>query len=513
MLRERIFLKSLALVYFFAFLSLTQQVKVLFYADGIIPIQDYLNYVASHLLNPLERFARLPSLFWFNQSDSFIYLLSLVATVIAIIYCLQIKLQSRFVDIVVFLFLYLSYLSFVNATQVFLSFQWDILLLEIGLLTVLYLLFNNQAASVFVWIFRILVFKLMFMSGLVKLASHDQTWANLTALQYHYQTQPLPNPLSYFFHQLPLGCHQVSCLLMFVVELILPWFIFINSKLRRFAAWAFIALQVLIIVSGNYCFFNILTIVLCLWLFDELTLQRLLPANWAVLPEIKVITYDNLFARQITQGLSFVPSVINWQRWWRVFVILASLLILIFYSVISFSFIATKSSRILSRSSIWQPMQDYYFKNYYSWYFSNPYGLFAVMTTTRNEIIIQGSYDGENWKDYEFKYKPGELKKYPSQIAPMQPRLDWQMWFAALSDIKHNQWLLKVVLKLLEGDKDLLKLFALNPFPELPPKYIRLKLYEYQFNDWKDFVSTDNIWKREECGIYLPPLELRNFAA
>ena len=313
----------------------------------------------------------------------------------------------------------------------------------------------------------------MLMSGLVKIFSGDWSWIDCTALNYHYFTQPLPNPLSFFVHQLPKEFHMVSCVLMFIIELIVPFFIFFGRRLRVFAAYAFIGLQVLILLSGNYGFFNLLTLVLCFSLFD------------------------------------FVKVNIGKFRFKKTFK-LVSISILVVYSLIS-------SSLILMRMKVpeyFAKPAQLYFKLLGPFHLCNPYGLFAVMTKSRPEIVIQGGKRisaelGIEWKDYKFKYKPGDLKSLPMQIAPLQPRLDWQMWFAALSNYQQNPWFVNLARKLLENDPDVTNLLAVNPFKESRPDMIRALIFDYEFNKLDEYMKTGEIWKRIYKGVYLPEVSLR----
>ena len=343
------------------------------------------------------------------------------------------------------------WLSLCSVGQDFFSFQWDILLSEAGFLAI----FAN-AARVRIWLFRWLLFRLMFFSGAVKLLSGDATWRGFTALTYHYYTQPLPTPLAWYMQQLPVWFHKTSVGFVLAVELAVPFLFFAPRRVRHVAGWITIALQVLILLTGNYTFFNFLTIALCMWLFVE--------------PEPDCRT-----SREVTVGLGALVGA------------LSGLLCLQLFSVP-----LPPGGETALRVA--DPLR-----------IVNSYGLFAMMTTTRPEIIVEGSDDGVTWLAYEFPYKPGNVDRPPPIVAPYQPRLDWQMWFAALGGYRNNRWFENFVLRLLQGEPSVLRLLSYNPFPKAPPRYIRARTYLYAFTRFGDRAW----WAREESGMYLPAVRLR----
>ena len=462
-----IFLKFLALIYLIAFISLWVQVIGLIGGNGILPVHDYLESVRLRL-GPLS-FWFLPTLCWFNASDVFLHFLCGVGAILSILILFN---MSPIVRSVILFFLWLIYLSLVTVSRDFLGFQWDNLLLETGFLSIF---LPSTSRPLFVWLLRLLLFKLMFFSGVVKLLSGDPAWRNLTALTYHYLTQPLPNVISYYVYWLPVWFHKLSCFLMFVMELVVPFFIFLNRKLRICSCIVLVIFQVLIMITGNYCFFNLLTIALCLFLLE-----------------------DDIFSGWIRIENSHGKSL----RWHNFFVYPLIAIILI-VNIMLFA-------RLLQIQINW-PLP---FKAIYSWVSPfrtiNSYGLFAIMTTTRPEIIMEGSNDGMNWFAYEFKYKPGDLKSPPLFVAPHQPRLDWQMWFAALGNYQSNPWFVSLCIRLLQGSKDVIKLIDKNPFPDSPPKYIRALFYDYHFSDFGKKEKTGEWWRRELKGLYFPPVILEN---
>lgn len=455
---------------FIALLGISIEIKGLFLKNGISSFQEIYKNFQEHGIN---EFFKLPSFFVFNAQDYFIYLILIIAFACLIVLASHF-FRNRYIRSGFFLIFYLCYLSFVNFGEPFMSFQWDALLLEASFLFFIYFFFSQdlELARLNIWLFRLLVFKLMFMSGLVKLLSGDLVWQDFSALKYHYFTQPLPSLSSFFVHQLPALFHKSACLLMFVIELIFPFFIFFGKKFRELAAWSFIVLQVIIFCTGNYGFFNLLTIVLCFSLFD--------------------------FKSGLDQKYIL-------HRTYKYF----SWTILVLYTLVSLSLIC---SRIKMPEILLQPAKIYY-KTLGRFHACNPYGLFAMMTKKRGEIVIQAGRQipgelGVEWQDYKFKYKPQDLKRLPSQIAPLQPRLDWQMWFAALSDYRRNPWFLKLAEKLLYAEKDVLDLFANKPFNGQKPDFIRALYFDYSFNDFQSYLKTKDVWQRDYQGVYLKQVSL-----
>jgi lipase maturation factor 1 len=349
------------------------------------------------------------------------------------------------------------WLSLCVVGQEFLSFQWDVLLLEAGFLA----LFADTAPAR-VWLFRWLAFRLMFFSGVVKLTSHDAAWRNLTALTYHYETQPLPTPLAWYMTQLPLWFQKFSTAMVFVAELGAPFLFFGPKRLRHIGAWITIAFQVLILLTGNYTFFNILTIALMMFLFIEPERSPRSRTHRAV--SIALVAFIG-----VTTGLLFLEL---------------------------FSVDLPPGGGEILR--VVEPFR-----------IVNTYGLFAMMTTERIEIVVEGSSDGDTWRAYEFRYKPGDLKRAPPIVAPHQPRLDWQMWFAALGNYRQNRWFVNLMIRLLQGEPSVLRLLESNPFPGAPPKYIRARAYLYHFTDFAERRRDGAWWRREDHGMYFPAVSLK----
>ena len=465
--RDSLFQRLFAIIAFIASINLALELKGLFLKNGIVPF-----VLVKEQLEAASIF--LPSFFLFQAQDTFIYLV-LTTMILVLVLLASHVFRNRFFRASLLLVFYLAYLSFVNFGEPFMSFQWDALLLEMSFLFFLYFFLSqdDDLGKLNIWLFRILVFKLMLMSGLVKLLSGDKVWWDLSALEYHYYTQPLPNFIAFLVHQLPGWFHKLSCIIMFVVELIFPFFIFAGRRLREIAAWAFIVLQVIIFLTGNYGFFNLLTIVLCFSLFS--------------------------FSETSQKEFKFKASFKY-----------ISMVILVLYSVLNLSIVATR----FKMPMLFKKPAILYFKSLGALHLANPYGLFAMMTKKRGEIVIQGGRRvpgklGIEWQDYEFKFKPQKLNAMPMQIAPLQPRLDWQMWFAALSDYKRNPWFVNLVKKLLNNEKDVTVLLAKNPFEKSKPDVIRALYYDYRFNDLDTYWKTKNIWQREYKGVYLKEASLQ----
>jgi hypothetical protein len=368
-----------------------------------------------------------------------------------------------------FVLLFIYYLSIVIGGQVFMGYQWDYLLLEAGFLAI----FLKPAWSR-AWLFRWLLFRLMFESGAVKLLSHDPSWRSLTALAVHYQTQPLPTPIAWYAMQLPLWFQKISTAFVFVVELGLPFLMFGPRRLKLIAALGTILLEILILLTGNYTFFNVLTIALCVFLLDDAFFLALFRAKQPGAPKKPVRT--NARASAVLCAVILIASLTG----------LAGM----------FGLRAPTSI-----TDALGPLNTFGIVN--------QYGLFAVMTTSRPEILIEGSNDGADWQPYVFPDKPGPLNRAPGWVAPFQPRLDWQMWFAALGNYRENPWLVRLMERLLEGSPPVLELIEHNPFGGKPPRYVRATVYDYRFTTYDERRRTGNWWKRELKGTYFPPIGLR----
>lgn len=456
-----LFLKGLAAVFLIAFLSLAPQITGLIGTHGISPVSDYLNAIRSQTGS--ERYWELPSLAWINSSDVFLRGMCWAGGGLAV------ALLFDFVPLAALLGMIVLYLSLMLAGQDFLSFQWDALLLETGFAAML--LAPRRPGTIGIWVLRLLIFRLMLESGLVKLLSGDPSWRSLSALSFHYETQPLPSPLAWYAHQLPVTFQKLSTVGVFIVELFVPLLFLMPRRFRIAGAWITICFQLTIAATGNYTFFNLLTIVLCLTLLDDQHLQQFVPRRWRqASPDVAA---NDPARRTVLVGGA----------------ILITLGLLRLATLVGIT------------PTVRTPLDTFHVVN--------NYGLFAVMTTSRPEIVIEGSNDGENWQAYEFKYKPGDVNQAPRWVAPYQPRLDWQMWFAALSERADTPWFTPFMKRLLEGSPEVLGLLAKNPFPDKLPLIIRGSLYDYHFADAATRRSTGAWWTRTYSGPYFPAVRLR----
>jgi len=478
-LTRSLFVRLLGLTYLIAFWSWFIQVRGLIGSDGILPADRFLQAVHADMGS--KAYFLLPTLAWLHPSEWFVLLLTGAGIVCAV------PLALGFASVPNLFLLWLLYLSQVSIGRDFMEFQWDILLLEAGFLSIFFVSGRSisgrpalRPSVAIIWLFRWLVFRVFFLSGLVKLLSRDVSWRNLTALSFHYETQPIPNFVAWYMYQMPMWFHKFSTAAVLLVELAAPFLIFGPRRFRIGAAYVLVLLQVLILLTGNYCFFNLLTIVLCLTLFDDAFWKNLLPR--AVSNYLSTPTADQ----------SRTPS--------KRFALAALALVLLAVSLIQ---IALRIGLEVPHEwvRLTRPLEPYYI--------TNTYGLFAVMTTRRPEIVIEGSNNGREWATYEFKYKAGDLHRMPPWVAPYQPRLDWQMWFAALSNYRNDPWFVDLVIRLLQGSRPVLGLLEKNPFPDHPPRYIRAILYDYRFTSPKERRSSGNWWARAYSGIYLPPVSLK----
>ena len=482
LLTRSLFLRSLGAVYLVAFLSLFVQIKGLVGSHGILPVNLLLENarLQDPELSAIGRFLRLPTLCWLNSSDGFLQSLCAAGAVCALGLILEI-----FPAPLLFL-CWLFYLSLVHAGQEFLGFQWDVLLLEAGFLAIFYAPLQLRLWPALLWgrgrvhpaarpsrlmrfLLRWLTFRLMFLSGLVKLlADRPPAWRDFTAMRYHYQTQPLPAWTSWYAHQAPNWFQSFSVGGVFFIELLIPIFFFAPRPLRLFAAAMTVFLQLLIALTGNFGFFNLLAIVMCIPLLDDAALARL-----------RIRTTE--------------PTVLaRGKRWPRM--VLVPLAVGIFVLSLVPSLYRVHAARALPAPLVTAYLGVAPFD------VTNAYGLFESMTTRRPELIIEGSDDGQQWLAYEFKWKPGRTDRRPQFCEPQMPRLDWQMWFAALGVFQEGQspvWLGNLLVRLHEGSPDVLGLFAVNPFPSHPPRYLRVALYDYRFTDSHQRAQTGDWWQRQ----------------
>ncbi|KAL6106827.1 lmf2 [Pungitius sinensis] len=578
---RRMFLWSMAVVYLAAFVSLYAQIPGLYGNDGLLPARLQLRYSGKSLG---ELLLSSPTLLWLGpqlgvDTHTAMELLCLVGAALSLAAVLVECLR----DSVVFFCLWVLYLSMYQVGQVFLYFQWDSLLLEVGFLCILVapltLIRGSRGVRehdrVTFWLLRWLLFRLMFASGVVKLTSRCPTWWGLTALTYHYETQCIPTQLAWYAHQLPVWWQKLSVVGAFVIEIAAPLLFF--SPLRRLRLGAFylqVLLQVAIILTGNYNFFNLLTLALCLSLLDDQHVNFWLRkadkiskndsklrswlcyllevAVWSLMIFGTIVCFDlkpnttnngissrtaftyhqfNQFLKTVTIPCIWIAVLsLTWEMvtamfrcacvsgflkrfWgtlqWTVFATATAAMFTI--SLVPFTYIEYDSN-----ARLWPGVRRAY-ELVDRYQLVNSYGLFRRMTGVagRPEVVIEGSNDRVSWTEIEFMYKPGNLSASPAVVTPHQPRLDWQMWFAALGDQTQAPWFTSLMYRLLQGKRDVIELIQTDvsqyPFHQQPPAYLRAHRYRYWFTEPKaDGSDPQRWWRRVYDEEFYPTVHLGN---
>lgn len=462
-----LFLRLFGLIYLAAFVSFAVQAQGLIGSHGILPLGEFLDAVRQAA--GWERFYFMPTVFWWNASDAAIRAVCWGGAGLALLVTLNVLPRLGL------LLLYILYLSLLYAGQVFMAYQWDTFLLETGFLALLLGFTVTPGIGLLRW----LLFRFVFMSGVVKLLSGDPSWRNLSALSYHFLTQPLPTPLAWYAAHLPPALLSFVTASTFVVELGLPFLIVCPRRPRFVAAYGILLLQTCILITGNYNWFNLQTMLLCLVLLDDAALRRILPQRLA--GRLALWAPRRPPHRALAMGAGAVAAL------------------LVFASLVEMDVRFGGSPPVIVRAvdRLIEPL-----------HLVSPYGLFAVMTTQRNEIVIEGSADGRAWREYEFRYKPGDVARRPPWNIPHQPRLDWQMWFAALEDPQQLRWFWLLLERLLHNEPAVTSLLARNPFPDEPPRYIRASFYDYTYTDARA-GARGPWWERRLRGLYFPAVRLK----
>jgi lipase maturation factor 1 len=480
-----LFLRLLGLTYFFAFASLRTQIAGLVGSHGLAPVAPVLAAIRANY--GVRAYWIVPSVAWLNASDEALVIYASLGMFFAVL--LALNLVPRLAALACLLL----YLSLCAIGQPFTLFQWDALLVETGFLALF------AGLPWLGWMYRLLAFRLVFESGLVKWLSGDPTWRNLHALRFHFWTQPLPTPAAWYISQSPAWLLDALTALVFAVELAVPFLLFLPRHFRHCGAAVLIGFQLFIAITGNYAYFNLLTIAILLWAFDDQFFAK--RAGW--LGRIG----DRAFAgKPATTGrLDFARRFAHWlvpPRQPRIpGVSGVAAVVCVFLATTG---IAQVVSMLASQSFGWLEGIE---REIGSLDVVNSYGLFAVMTTERPEIIYEGSDDGLKWREYEFPDKPGDLRRSLPLVAPFQPRLDWQLWFAAMGPMTQNPWAGNLAIRLLEGEPSVLRLLNPPPFAR-PPKYLRALLYQYEFTSPQERATTGNIWKRQLSAIFIPQFSL-----
>ncbi|MFA5156014.1 MAG: lipase maturation factor family protein [Candidatus Omnitrophota bacterium] len=464
--------RSLAGIYLVAFIAALNQFPALLGENGLLPVADFIKH---------SPFKASPNIFYLHYSDQFLMLIAAAGIVLSLSALFGISESgSWWLSTGIWFFLWVLYLSIVNVGQTFYSFGWETMLLEAGFFAAFLGPSRFQASVIPILILRWMLFRVELGAGLIKLRS-DPCWRDLTCLFYHYETQPLPNPLSWYFHYLPKFLHAISVLFSHFVQVIVPFGLFGPQKIAAISGGLIIFHQFLLIISGNYSWLNWLTVVLGLSAFSDSIFGKLIRFNVAT-PIARPQFYNALLC-----GLA-------------AFTVILSIL---------------PVSNLFSR----RQMMNY---SYNPLRLVNTYGAFGSMTKERYEIVIEGTDASgmlaqAEWKEYGFMAKPGDVRRLPPQIAPYHLRLDWLMWFLPFSvTIADNHiivpgyelWFMRFIQKLLQGDKKTLKLLRINPFPGQPPRFIRARFYRYRYTDPGERKNTGNWWRRDFVDDYLSPVAL-----
>ena len=466
--------RGMAAIYAVAFLSVVRQFKPLLGERGLLPVPAFLEDVG---------FREAPSLFCWRYSDRLLDIVAWTGLLLSLAACFGLTERGpAWLSLTAWLLLYALYLSIVNVGQRFFGFGWESMILEAGFFTSFLGPTHMQPSVLPVLILRWMLFRTEMGAGLIKLR-HDPCWRDLTCLFYHYETQPLPNPLSWYFHRLPAWSHRFAVLFSHFVQVIVPFGLFAPQPYASIAAGLIIFHQFWLIISGNYSWLNWLTAVLGIAGLSDEALAHLLPLH--------------------APALALIPLPFH-----------------VLLYVVAAATIALSIQPVMNLFSRNQLMNF----NYNRYHLVGTYGAFGSVGKKRYEIILEGTTDrvptpATQWKEYAFKAKPGDLKRTPPQVAPYHLRLDWLVWFLPFGVIVTKQgihvrgydlWFIRFVQKLLVNDAALLALMGPNPFPDAPPAAIRAQFYEYRYTDWREHRATGAWWKRELLGTYLQPVSLES---
>lgn len=469
-----VLLRLLGLVYFTAFLVAFQQMRPLLGTNGLLPANTFLDFVIKRFGSPLDAFRQLPTLLiWFGASDGMLLGFSLVGM------GLSLAVLGGVTNAIVQFVLWLLYLSLSRVGQIFYGYGWEIQLLETGFLSIFlcpireFRPFASAPPAITMVLFRWLIVRIMLGAGLIKMRG-DPCWRDLTCLVYHYETQPIPSPLSIFFNELPVGAHKVGVGFNHLVELVAPIFAFWPRRARLVAGSLFVAFQFTLILSGNLSFLNWLTLVPAIACFDDDALCLVLPKKvraWFVEKPAQKPAQSHVITACVAAA---------------------------FVAVLSIEPVTNLFSDRQRMNSSFNPLA-----------LVNTYGAFGSIDRERFEVILEGTDhptpdDRAKWVEYEFPCKPGDPKRRPCLITPYHYRLDWQLWFAAKSNVDRQPWFLHLVDKLLRGESTPKSLLAYDPFPDKPPRFLRAKLYRYRFTHVGD--EKNAWWEREYVREWMRPI-------
>jgi Lipase maturation factor len=468
-LARQVLQRGVAAIYLIAFVAAARQFRALIGQNGMLPVPRFL---------ARQSFRSAPSIFHFRYSDRlFAVVCWFGAALSAAIVAGVADLVPLWAAMLMWLLLWVLYLSIVNVGQIWYGFGWESLLLEAGFLAIF--LGNDSVAPplLVILLARWLLFRVEFGAGLIKLRG-DPCWRNLTCLYYHHETQPMPGPLSWFFHHLPKPLHRVEVAGNHFAQIVVPFGLFAPQPVASVAAAIVIITQLWLVLSGNFAWLNWLTIILAFSAIDQSSAAAVLPV-----PDPPTLPAPPL--------------------WFVVLVIMFTALVVF----LSYWPVRNLVSRHQRMNASFNP-----------YHLINTYGAFGSIGRIRREVVIEGTDEAQltertQWKEYAFKGKPGDPRHLPPQWAPYHLRLDWLMWFAAISPLYAREWLGPFLVRLLENDPATLRLLRHNPFPEAPPRYVRAQLYVYRLTTWRELLNERAWWHRTLVGPYVPPVTLRNAAS
>ncbi len=484
-LSDFLFRKGLFLVFLIGFLSLLPQWKAIFGMGGIAPLADWVGQLEQAGMTNGSKLTDYFSWFWWTGAGDGALALVLYSGIAAATAGLLVPRQAPpWIERTLLGFSILGYLSWVSLGQSFFQFQWDALLLECGWLALILPVAGSRGDGRFrALVLQLLLFKLVFLSGWVKAFGGDAAWDSRTALLYHFETQPLPTPVGAWMHGVSEPLLKLFCTLVLGVELWVPFLIFFPRRIRFVGFCILTGLQLAFAVTGNFGFFNLLSLLLGLFLVDDRTWRELLPKvaskrllPWTpvrTLPEFGWARASAVVAAALLGGGVFLPVGVR-TGWIQ----------------------ADTMRGVAERAG--------------ALHVSNSYGLFSHMTTERRELVFEASVDGKEWKEYQPRYRPGEVSRAPSWVAPYQPRFDWQLWFAVMGNYgeQSNRWVGLTLKRILEGNREVLDLFRENPFSGANPQHARVSVYRYQLLPAGERTTTGVWWRREWLGHYSPQISI-----
>jgi hypothetical protein len=458
-----VFQRGLGLIYLIAYVIVLNQWKPLLGDHGLLPASLFVKRAA---------FRRVPSIFFLFPHDTAFTIAGWAGVLLSCLVLVGLADRySTWFSALIWFLLWAIYLSFIHAGQTFYAFGWETMLVEAGFYAIFLGARNTAPIPATLWMFRWMLFRVMFGAGLIKMRG-DPCWKDLTCLDTHFETQPMPNPLSWYFHWLPQWMHHGGVLVNHFVELLVPFGYFAPQPIATIAGLITMGFQFTLMLSGNLSFLNLLTIVLAIPTLDRRLLAKVIPLRMPALHLPGPVLVGASAALGILVIALSVPVVVN----------------------------MLSPDQLMNYS--YNPLE-----------LVNTYGAFGSINRTRYEVIVEGSDAQEltpsaEWREYEFRGKPGDPRRRPPQIAPYHLRLDWLMWFAAMSSYGEEPWFVNFAAKLLEGDRPVLSLLAANPFPGHPPHYVRARLYLYRFTTPQERSETGAWWKRDLVGEWFPPVSL-----